>query len=180
MTESNDTPIQDRQTIRQWFSELETQGYSLCDRKDDEHSISVYAVNDLCIFSLSASWPGEYPGETKAYLACFASAKDGGSNDLQDGLQTRDTWDRILADIREFNQDVLDYPSVPMGVSPTLSVYPVETQRRDCTADKNALCPNNANFYMVFRPPDKGVPYTGFFCRDHWQKAVTWAADKGS
>ena len=167
-----------RETILEWFRELEAEGYILHPERTNEYSIRICAESDLCLFSISAHWPGEFPGETRSYLGCIASAKDGGGDDLHDGPQSRETWDKIVADIREFNQFVNDYPTAPMGTSPTLMVYPVPTQRRECTADRKQACPNNANFYMVFNSPHDEERYLGFFCQEHWEKALAWVAQR--
>ena len=180
MPDINRSTILPKATILEWFRELETHGYALGHHREKDHHIYITAENDLCIFDIGAQWPGEYPTGTKGYLSCFASAKDGGSNDLHDGIQSRSTWDHIVKDILEFNQHVQANPTTPLESSPALSVYPIEAQRRDCTADADNHCPNNADFYMSLNHPQHGQTYKGFFCQDHWLQAISWAALKGS
>ena len=180
MPDIDESTILPKATILEWFKELETHGYALRHHQRNDHHIYITAENDLCIFSVGAQWPGEYPTDTKGYLSCFASAKDGGSNDLHEGVQNRSTWDHIIKDILQFNQHVQDHPTRPLDSSPALSVYPIETQRRDCTVDADNRCPNNADFYMDLSHPQQEQTYKGFFCQAHWLQAISWAAQKGS
>ena len=176
MTTFDQSTILPKETIMEWFGELEQMGFTL-EYRSREYSLSATAENDLCLFSISASWPGEFPDETRGYLGCMASAKDGGGNDLHDGIQNRETWEKILQDIREFNQFVRDHPTAPMEADPVLQIYPVETQRRPCTAGEG--CETNADFYLFFRKPSQENFHQGFFCKAHWQDAIRWVAEQG-
>ena len=176
MTTFDQSTILPRETIMEWFGEMEQMGFTL-EYRSEEYDLRATAENDLCIFRISAGWPGEFPDETRGYLGCIASAKDGGGNDLHDGVQNRETWERILQDIQEFSQAVQDDPTPPLFANPVLQVYPVESQRRPCTAREDYK--SNADFYLYFRKISQEDSYQGFFCKAHWQDAIRWVVEQG-